>query len=117
MAYSLSPMQPQQILNAETATTASGILVLRGQCDRLTVALQSHGTTSGGAVTVEEAYYDPNGPVYSGTWSVLQATNASTFSGSTQTVIHWEGSFWAVRVRISSTITGGGSVSAWAWGN
>jgi hypothetical protein len=101
------------------ATTGDGnILLMRGECRQLTVFFQSTGTTSGGALSIEEAYYDTNGPVYGGTWSVIAAVNASTFTGGAQIVYHIaSSSVWAVRVRISSTITGGGTVSVWAEGN
>ncbi len=104
----------------DAATTGNGgILYMRGGSARLTVVLQSTGTTSGGTVSIEEAYYnlDAGDPVYAGTWSVIQSVNANSFTGTVQLVEHYVGSYWAVRVRISSTITGGGTVSAWAWGN
>lgn len=117
--YNLSPSLPQQLLNLETETTSSGILLLRGQCERLTIVLQSTGTTSGGTIQFEEAYYDPNGLIYAGTWSALAtAVSASSFTGGAQLVTHVINySVWALRVRIATQITGGGSVSCWAWGN
>jgi hypothetical protein len=82
--------------------------------------MQSAGTTSGGTVTVEEAYYDPlkGDPAYAGTWSTIgSAINASSFTGGAQLGFHVLGSFWAIRVRVSSDITGGGTIAVWAWGN
>ncbi len=117
MSYTLSPSTPFTMLAAQTATTASGILLLRGECERLTVVVQGTGTTSSGVVTIEEAYYDPQGPVYSGTWGPIATVNASDVSGGKQLVTHAAGSFWAVRFRISTTIGGGGSVTVTAWGN
>ena len=116
---SLSPGSPQLLQAAATATGDGGILLLRGQCGRVTIALQSVGTTSGGTVQIEEAYYDPDGPVYAGTWSALgTAIAASSFTGGAQTVVHIQDySIWALRVRVATTITGGGSVTVWAWGN
>jgi len=105
------------MLDAQTAATTSAIALPRGETARFTVVLQSTGTTSGGTVIIEEAYYDPNGPTYAGTWSQLQSVAASSFTGGAQIAYHFTGSFWAVRVRISADITGGGSVSAFAWGN
>lgn len=104
------------------ATTGNGgILILSGKTARVTFALQSTGTTSGGTITLEEAYFDPAvlaGENYTGTWSTIgTAISASTFTGGAQVFIHAIGSYWAVRARISSDITGGGSVSVWAWGN
>lgn len=109
---------PIKLITAQTATTESGILFLGGQCERVTVILQSTGTTSGGTVTIEEAYYTPQETPYTGTWSIIgTAINASSFTGTAQLATHLAGSYWAIRVRISGTITGGGSVSAWAWAN
>ena len=106
------------VLVLDTVTTGSGILMIKGQCARLTVVLESTGTTSGGAVTIEEAYYDPNDDPYAGTWSAIgTAINASAFTGGAQLVTHALGSFWAVRIRVSSNITGGGTIKCWAWGN
>lgn len=109
-----------QLHNAAT-TGNGGQLVLSGKTARVTFALQSTGTTSGGAITLEEAYFDPAvlaGEDYTGTWSTIgTAISASTFTGGAQVIVHAIGSYWAVRARISSNITGGGSVSVWAWGN
>ncbi len=117
MSYQPSPTQPNVLISAQTATTASGIMLLYGQCARLTVAVEGTGTTSSGVVTIEEAYYDPNGLVYAGTWGPIATVNASDVTGGKQLVTHIAGSFWAVRVRVSTTIGGGGSVTVVAWGN
>ncbi len=116
MTALLTPSSPQTLQSAAT-TGNGGILLIRGECEGLTVVLQSTSTTSGGAISIEEAYYDPNGPVYAGTWSLVTAAiSASTFTGGAQAVVHVVGSFWAIRARISSDITGGGSVTVVAWG-
>jgi len=119
--YCLTPGLPQQLHDAAT-TGNGGILLFHGTTARVTIALQSTGTTSGGTLSIEEAYWkDLDGagpdPVYAGTWSVIQAVSASSFTGGAQLVVHVLGSVWALRVRISSDITGGGTVSVWAWGN
>ncbi len=123
--YCLTPNEPQALHLVQT-TGNGGILYLRGQCARLTIVIQGTGTTSGGTLTIEEALYNidipsdgfPITPAYSGTWSTIGAViNASDVSGGKQEVIHAEGSFWAVRVRISSNITGGGTVTVYGWGN
>ena len=117
--YSLVPNSPEQLQSAATTGTG-GVLLPHGRSHWLTVSLQSNGTTSGGTISIEEARYDPavlNGLDYTGTWSVIQAVSASTFTGGAQVVVHVPGSFWAVRARISSNITGGGSVDVWAWCN
>lgn len=115
--YTLIPGLQQ--LHSATTTGNGGIIIPRGLCARLTVVLQSNGTTSGGTLQIEEAYFDPNTDgTYTGTWSAVGAViNASSFTGGAQSVVHVVGSFWAVRCRIATTITGGGTVSVWAWGN
>ncbi len=81
----------------------------------LTFYLQSNGTTSGGVVTLEEADWSTNsgtGTPYTGTWSSITTVNASSFTGSVQLAYHLSPAAFAhVRARISSTITGGGTVT------
>ncbi len=113
--YLLVPTTPKKLLDA--ATTGNGSVFLpRGQVARVTVILQSTGTTSGGAVSIEECFFEDIGTSpgveYAGTWSLITpAVSASTFTGGAQIVVHISGSVWALRVRISSTITGGGTVT------
>jgi hypothetical protein len=116
--YTLTAPGLEKIQSAAT-TGNGGILQLAGKSHMVTFVLQSNGTTSGGVVSIEEAYFDLNvgDPVYSGTWSLIQAVNASDFTGTAQKVIHVVASCPNVRARISSDITGGGSVTVWAWGN
>lgn len=108
----------EQLHNA-TTTGNGGILPLHGRSARVTIVLQSTGTTSGGTLIIEEAYWDSRtDPVYAGTWSQIASVSASTFTGGAQVFYHLaETSSYAIRVRISSDITGGGTVSVWAWGN
>lgn len=76
-------------------------------------AFRSIGTTSGGTVLIEEADWGPLEAPYSGTWSQVQSVAASTFTGGTEVTIHIVNSaYHYVRVRISSAITGGGSMTA-----
>lgn len=78
----------------------------------LTVFYTSDGTISGGTLIFEEAGYDPSKEaVYGGTWSQIESRSASSFTGGVTLARHYQtaGYNW-VRVRISSDITGGGSV-------
>jgi hypothetical protein len=115
--YNLTPGLVQ--LHTAATTGNGGIILMRGLGARLTITLQSTGTTSGGTLQIEEAYFNPDvDGTYAGTWSAVGAViNASAFTGGAQTVVHAVGSFWAVRCRITANITGGGTVSVWAWGN
>lgn len=105
------------------ATTGPGrYLPLKGNANDLTVVVEATGTITGGAISIEEAYWKDDAPPYSGTWSVIKSlTGATDFTSNAQTVFHANktgpSSFWAVRARISSDITGGGTVTVTAWGN
>jgi len=71
------------------------------------VCIKGVGTTSGGTISIEEA----SDPDYTGDWSVIQAVNASDVTSDAQKVIHIVGLIRAIRARVSSDITGGGSIS------
>lgn len=123
MSYDLSPGTPQQLQNAVTAANAQGgIIYLAGLCERVTVVCR--GTTVAGAIAsgnlvIEEAFYfrDKGETPWAGPWSVIQTINAVDLTlGATQ-VVHIMGSVWALRVRCSVIVAGGGSVDVWAWGN
>lgn len=77
------------------------------------VYLTSLGTTSGGTVLIEEADWGPNTNQYEGTWSQVQSIAASTFTGNQTVAVHIAPcAYGFMRVRISSPITGGGSILA-----
>ncbi len=124
--YTLVPGSAMQTLGTTDSggtvtgvtTGNGGIYPLHSRNARTTIVLQSIGTTSGGTISIEEAYYPSSiGVSYAGTWSVIQAVSASSFTGTAQLVVHVMAPVWAIRTRISSTITGGGTVAAWVWGN
>ena len=76
-----------------------------------TFYFRSIGTTSGGTVLIEEADWGPQENTYSGTWSQLASIAASTFTGGAQLAYHPPNAAYGwIRVRISSTITGGGTI-------
>ncbi len=73
----------------------------------------SIGTTSGGTILIEEADYTDSTQPYSGTWSQVTSISASTFTGGAQIAYHvTDCAYGFLRVRISSTITGGGTILA-----
>jgi len=79
----------------------------------ITIYLRSVGTTSGGTVLIEEADWGPFEQPYSGTWSQIASIAASTFTGGAQIAYHvTDSSYGWLRVRISSAITGGGTILA-----
>jgi hypothetical protein len=75
--------------------------------DELVFTFESVGTTSGGTLLIEEA----SRPYYTGTWSQITSISASSFTGTAQQCYHISpNAYGSVRVRISSAITGGGTV-------
>lgn len=79
----------------------------------ITIYLRSVGTTSGGTILTEEADWGPLEGPYSGTWFQDATTAASSFTGGAQTAVRLTvGAYAWVRVRISSAITGGGTILA-----
>lgn len=94
-------------------TTGTSIYVERVGAGILSIFLRSVGTTSGGTILIEEADWGPLEAPYSGTWSQIASVLASSFTGSGQTAVHVTNSAYGyVRVRISSAITGGGTIIA-----
>ena len=86
----------------------------------ITIYYESIGTTSGGTIILEEACYSAqplhNGP-FGGTWSQIESRAVSSFSASVQLANHLTPSAYAwLRVRISSAVTGGGSIRVWFQG-
>lgn len=78
--------------------------------DENTFFFESLGTTSGGTILIEEA----SRPTYTGLWSQVQSIPASGFSGTEQQAVHLSASAYGeLRVRVSSAITGGGTILVW----
>jgi hypothetical protein len=103
------------IFTTQTAAQTSQPIDVRA-FQELTFYLSSVGTTSSGVITIEEAEYDPllTG-IYSGTWSVIGSTvAASTFTGGAMVAVHLPAPncYTYVRLRISTLIGGGGTISA-----
>ena len=96
------------VTGVTTGTTAP---ILAAGASLITIFLRSLGSTSGGTILIEEADWGPQEAPYSGTWSQLNSIAASTFTGGTQLAVHvTSAALRYFRVRISSPITGGGSV-------
>lgn len=90
----------------------------RTQFSLLSFFFESAGTTSGGTLLIEEADWDPlTEPDYTGTWSLIATVLASSFTGGAQIAYHLSpNNYGFTRVRISSAITGGGTVEVVARG-
>lgn len=97
------------LLDRVTATTAisAPFQILDGPKD-VVVTFTSEGTTSGGTIIIEESDLRS----YTGTWSQLLSQAASGFTGGAKLCAHIRlGAAGWVRARVSSTITGGGTVT------
>lgn len=94
-------------------TTGTSIPLDRINHGIISIYLRSIGTTSGGTILIEEADWGPNEGPYAGTWSQIASISASSFTGGAQLATHISDSAYGwVRVRISSSITGGGTITA-----
>ena len=95
-------------------TTGSSQPVDVSACNTIVLRLFSTGTTSGGTIIFEEAEWDElTQQPYTGTWSQIASIAASSFTGTASTMYHVSPNcFDKVRVRISSDITGGGTITA-----
>ena len=100
-------------------TTGTGTTINVRTSPALTVYFQSVGTTSGGAIVFEESSVSSAEAVYAGTWSTITTVNASTFSGGAQFAYHIAAPtpLHFLRARVSSNITGGGTVCVRLVGN
>lgn len=115
MSVSLAPTRLKLLTAVTTAANigTSRPVNVEGR-DEVVIYFISSGTTSGGTMTIEEADYDPEGPVYSGTWSTVNPSSitASSFTGGAQLAYHISPNVYSfLRVRVATDITGGGSVS------
>jgi hypothetical protein len=88
-------------------TTGTGRAIAFNDCRQVNWLLIGSGTIDGGTVVVESAHIQD----FSGTWNELDSIDASTLTGGKlygNTYPMPPGGF--LRIRISSDITGGGTV-------
>lgn len=96
------------LFNAATLTTVSSTFSAGG-LRKIVIYLDGTGTINAGVITVEEAHDD----AYAGTWSLIDDTNATDLSAGKEVAVHLpEAGYGYVRVRISTEVGGGGSVTA-----
>lgn len=96
-------------------TTGTSQPIFAGNQNQFSFFFASQGTTSGGTILIEEADWAMNKDLpYSGTWSQIASISANSFTGGAQSVYHTTApaAYAFVRVRISSPITGGGTITA-----
>lgn len=99
---------PVEFLLDRVTTGASAPFQILDEAEDCVFTFTSEGTTSGGTILIEESDLRS----YTGTWSQSYSQAASGFTGNAKLVLHARfgvGSF--VRARVSSDITGGGTVT------
>ena len=107
--YLLGSENAAHTITGVTSGASAPIQVLGGPRD-VTFWLTSVGTTSGGTILIEETDAPED---TTPTWSVIQTILASSFTGGAKTAAHVRiGAGVWVRLRISSAITGGGTIYA-----
>ena len=79
-----------------------------GFVNNVVVYLEGSGTISGGTILIEEA----SSASYSGTWSILATVAGTDLTANKGIAVHIDGIFGTLRVRVSSALTGGGTVAA-----
>ena len=104
IGYKFKPADPEGAsLNA--ATTGTGRAIPMQECRQIIWTVEGNGTVSAGNVIVETA----DSLDYAGTWFELDSVAPTTGAAYTNTYPAASSGF--VRARVSSNITGGGSVT------
>lgn len=101
------------LFSAQTASGTTGRANCQANLSNLRFDVIGSGTLSTGVVTLECAH-DVG---YTGTWSAIYTVNAADVTGGAVKSVFVSGCFDAVGARISTGITGGGSVSVMVTGN
>jgi len=107
--YKFSPTDSASI-SLSGATTGTGSVKAFNDCRQVNWMVRGEGTIDGGTVVIESAHAQD----YAGTWNQLDEIDATTLTGgalSGNTYPMPPGGF--LRGRISSNITGGGSISVY----
>jgi hypothetical protein len=96
-------------ISLSAVTTGTGTAIAFNDCRQVNWIITGDGTISGGTVKIECAHAND----YSGAWHELDSVDAATLTGGAaygNTFPMPPGGF--VRARVSSNITGGGSITA-----
>lgn len=107
IAYKFLPGNSAAV-TLSAVTTGTGTAIAFNDCGRLLYVVEGTGTISGGTILIESA----DTANYAGTWIQLASISASSLTGGAAAGDNLNappGTF--VRGRISSNITGGGTVT------
>lgn len=90
------------------STAGGGVPVDCSHALNWVIYYTSAGTTSGGTIIIEEA----DSEAYGGTWSQIESRAASSFTGGVTLAVHLpQAAYGFIRARISSAVTGGGTIT------
>ena len=106
------------LLGSSSGGTVTGVTsgtspaINRLGSEAISLYVRGSGTITGGTLLIEEADYGDDEPVYSGTWSQVTSITCSDVTGGAQKGVHLSlGSYGYLRARISSAVTGGGTIA------
>lgn len=106
------------LLGSSSGGTVTGVTsgtsqaINRLGAEEISLYVRGSGTISGGTLLIEEADYGDDEPPYSGTWSQLVSVACSDVTGGAQKGVHLSlGAYGYLRARISSAVTGGGTIA------
>lgn len=100
---------PPGVASLSAATTGTGRVIALNSCKQATWTTVPDGTVSGGTIVIEQA----STPDYAGTWYLLDTIDAANAAAGTEGYGTFPGVVAFARARISSDITGGGTVSVY----
>lgn len=110
----------QNMLATATASGTTGQPINCFGYSTLTAYVKGTGTIGAGVITFEEAHFNPSTESgYAGTWSAITTYAAIGVTGGVQAAVHFPGgggspgpyAYAFVRARITTSVTGGGSVT------
>lgn len=93
-------------------TSGTSAAINRLGAEELSLYVRGAGTISGGTLLIEEADYGDDEAPYAGTWSQVASIACSDVTGGAQKGVHLSlGAYGYLRARISSAVTGGGTIA------
>lgn len=102
-------LTPPGFASLSAATTGTGEPMAVNSCKQGTWATEASGTVSGGTIVIEQAVTRS----YAGTWNLLDTIDAANAAAGTEGFGTYPGVIGFMRARITSNITGGGSVTVY----
>lgn len=102
-------LTPPGFASLSAVTTGTGEPLALNSCKQGSWTTVTDGTVSGGTIVIEQASTRD----YAGTWYVLDTIDAANAAAGTEGYGTYPGVIGFLRPRITSDITGGGTVSVY----